>query len=168
MLTLPDFNRLKVFYHIYSSQSIVAAANGMHITRSAVSQHLKKLEDEIKIQLFVRRHKRLVPTLAADRLYAIVKPFITELQSGLQVIKRARVRPSGLLRVGAPVEFGKAYLPRFFASFRKRYPEVNFYLELGDPDILLSGLIQGNARFCAGGCVSGQKAISGGARCLQY
>ena len=32
MLTLPDFNRLKVFYFIYSSQSIVAAAKELNIT----------------------------------------------------------------------------------------------------------------------------------------
>ena len=147
MLTLPDFNRLKVFYFIYSSQSIVAAAKELNITRSAVSQHLKKLEDEIRTQLFTRLHKRLVPTVAADRLFSIVNPFIEDLQSGLQVIKRAKVRPSGLLRVGAPVEFGKAYFPGIFASFRKSYPEVTFFLELGDPEVLLAGLIQGTLDF---------------------
>ncbi len=147
MLTLPDFNRLKVFYYIYSSQSIVAAAERLNITRSAVSQHLKKLEGEIKIQLFSRMHRRLVPTMAADRLFAIIEPFLEELQSGLNVIKQAKVRPSGPLRVGAPVEFGKAYFPGIFALFRKQYPEVTFFLELGDPDVLLAGLVHGTLDF---------------------
>ena len=130
----------------YAGHSIiVAAAKGLNITRSAVSQHLKKLEDEIKTQLFTRLHKRLVPTVAADRLFAIMDPFYKELQSGLQVIKRAKIRPSGLLRIGAPVEFGKAYFPGIFASFRLLYPEVTFFLKLGDPEVLLAGLIEGGA-----------------------
>jgi DNA-binding transcriptional LysR family regulator len=147
MLTLPDFNRLKVFYCIYSSRSIVAAAKELNITRSAVSQHLKKLEAEIETQLFTRLHKRLAPTVAADRLFAILDPFIEQLQSGLQGIKRAKTHPSGLLRVGAPSEFGKAYLPGIFTAFRTIYPEVTFFLELGDPDVLLTGLMQGHLDY---------------------
>ncbi|RLE03892.1 MAG: LysR family transcriptional regulator, partial [Bacteroidetes bacterium] len=61
---LPDFNRLKVFYYIYSLKSIAAAARQLHISQPAVSQHLKKLEAEINTSLFVRLHKRMVPTSA--------------------------------------------------------------------------------------------------------
>ena len=147
MLTLPDFNRLRVFYHIYANQSIAAAADSLNITRSAVSQHLKKLESEIRTPLFTRLHKRLVPTLSAERLFSIVEPFVHDLNAGLQVMKQAKALPSGLLRIGAPPEVGKAYLPALFAQFRKRYPEVTFFLELGDPDVLLSGLNRGKLDF---------------------
>jgi DNA-binding transcriptional LysR family regulator len=147
MLTLPDFNRLKVFHYIYTGRSIAEASRGLNITRSAVSQHLKKLEEEIDTPLFTRLPKRLVPTLAAERLYSIVNPFLQELRSGLRMIGQARLRPSGRLRVGAPVEFGKAYFPGFCAAFRRQYPEVSFHLTLGDPDILLPGLRRGALDF---------------------
>lgn len=147
MLMLPDFNRLKIFYYIYSTRSIVAAAGELNITPSAVSQHLKKLEFEIKSPLFTRLHKKLVPTIAAERLFGILTPFMHDLETGLRSINHARVSPSGILRVGAPVEFGKAYFPRIFASFRRKYPEVTFSLSLGDPSVLLAMVSQGQLDF---------------------
>lgn len=134
---LPDLNRLKVFYYIYATRSVVAAAGKLNITASAVSQQLKKLEYEIKTPLFTRLHKKLVPTIEADRLFDLVNPFFDTLAAGLRNIHQARLKPSGILRVGAPDEFGKAYFPEIVASFRQAYPEVTFALTLGNPSLLL-------------------------------
>ena len=147
MLMIPDFNRLKVFYYIYANQSVVGAAKELNITQSAISQHLKKLEDEMRIQLFTRLHKRLVPTAEAERLFGILQPFFLELETGLRSIKQAKIKPSGILRIGAPAEFGKAYFPGIFASFRNKYPDVTFSLKLGDPSILLPMVSQGQLDF---------------------
>ena len=51
MLKSPDLNRFRVFYCIYTSKGIGAAAKALNVTPSAVSQHLKKLEHEIPVQL---------------------------------------------------------------------------------------------------------------------
>lgn len=80
---LPDFNRLKVFYHIYRSGSVVAAADELHLTRSGVSQHLQKLENEIGVPLFTRLHKKLLPANGADKLFDIVSPFVDNLSVGV-------------------------------------------------------------------------------------
>ena len=92
---LPDFNRLKVFYYIYLKKSSVAAAKELHITQSAVSQHLHKLESEINAPLFTRLHRRLVPTAAGDRLFRVLKPFVNDLEVGIGKIKKAQGTPSG-------------------------------------------------------------------------
>ncbi|MEW5723379.1 MAG: LysR family transcriptional regulator [Thermodesulfobacteriota bacterium] len=144
---LPDFNRLKVFYYIYLKKSSVAAAKELHITQSAVSQHLQKLESEINAPLFTRLHRRLVPTAAGDRLFRVLKPFMDELEVGIGKIKKAQETPSGLLRIGAPVEFGKEYMPGIISSFRKKYPEVTFFLKLGDPATLLPMVGEGELDF---------------------
>jgi DNA-binding transcriptional LysR family regulator len=144
---LPDFNRLKVFYYIYLKKGSGAAAKELHITQSAVSQHLQKLESEIGVPLFTRLHRRLVPTAAADRLFRVLKPFMDELEFGIGEIRKAQETPSGLLRIGAPVEFGKAYMPGIISSFRKKYPEVAFFLKLGDPATLLPMIGNGELDF---------------------
>ena len=46
-MNIPDLNRLRVFFWVYECKSVVAAAKELHITQSAVSQHLKKLELEL-------------------------------------------------------------------------------------------------------------------------
>jgi DNA-binding transcriptional LysR family regulator len=158
---LPDFNRLKVFYYIYLKKSSVAAAKELHVTQSAVSQHLQKLESELNAPLFTRLHRRLVPTAAGNRLFRVLKPFMNELEVGIRNIKRAQGTPSGLLRIGAPVEFGKAYMPGIISSFRKKYPDVTFFLKLGDPATLLPNVGGGELDFAYMDIFSDDGRISG-------
>ncbi len=143
MLNAPDFNRLKVFYYIFTSQSVAKAAQQLTITQSAVSQQLKKLETELKTNLFTRLHKRLIPTPDAQKLFSILEPFFQELELGLRTIKQAKDNPAGELRVGSPHEFGQTYLPKIFATFHRKYPKVSFALRLGDAKRMLSMLDQG-------------------------
>ncbi len=140
---LPDFNRLKVFYHIYALSSIVAAANKLNLSQPAISQQLQKLEIELKVPLFTRLHKKLVPTAAGERLFKLVEPFVDKLHDEIPYIRQPLDRPAGLLRIGAPREFGKEYLPRFCSSFRQQYPEVTFNLKFEESAPLLSMVREG-------------------------
>ncbi|NDV18368.1 LysR family transcriptional regulator [Pseudodesulfovibrio sp. JC047] len=144
---LPDFNRLKVFYHVYTEQSTTRAAKALHITQSGVSQHIKKLENEVQVALFTRVNRKLIPTAAAHKLYAIVSAFMMQLENGVRDINESFEMPSGELRIGAPSEFGKTYLPGIMASFRRQYPNVSFYLELGDPNVLFEKVSQAELDF---------------------
>ncbi len=144
---LRNLDRLKVFYHVYSHQGITVAAKTMNVTQPAVSQALQKLEQDIEAQLFVRHHKRLIPTAAADRLFATVQPFWTDLEGCLNAIQRGKDQPFGTLRIGSPLEFGKTYFPTIVASFRSLYPDVTLELTLGDQDKLLTRLENGALDF---------------------
>ncbi|HKJ04865.1 MAG TPA: LysR family transcriptional regulator [Geopsychrobacteraceae bacterium] len=144
---LPDFNRLRVFYYIYSSNSIVSAARTLHLSQPAVSQQLQKLEAEIEALLFIRLHKKLVPTEAAKRLFSLVQPFMDDLQEGMKNIRQPLDKPAGLLRIGAPREFGKEYLPLLSSSFRERYPEVSFTFSFHETAPLLAMLREGELDF---------------------
>lgn len=130
---LPDFNRLRVFFHVHRSRSASVAASELAVTQSAVSQNLAKLERELDVQLFVRRHRALVPTPAAEALFAVVAPFVEALHDGVEGIRRARQELVGVLRVGAPVEFGARRLSKRLAQFREAHPQVRLELQLGHP-----------------------------------
>jgi DNA-binding transcriptional LysR family regulator len=143
MLMRPDFNRLRVFFHVHRAGSVSGAASELHVTQSAVSQSLAKLEDELGAQLFVRRHRKLVPTPAAATLYGVMAPFVDALDEGLATIRRAQHELEGVLRIGAPVEFGSHRLPEVFASFRREHPGVSFELMLGHPSEILPRLDEG-------------------------
>lgn len=144
---LQNLDRLKVFYYVYAKGSVIAAAKILNVSQSAVSQNLQKLESEIKSPLFTRLYKQLVPTAAGERLFTTVKPFMAELDICLKTLAQSKDQPFGELRIGAPVEFGKAYFPAFVASFRKQYPDVTFYLKLGNPGTILPMLKQGQIDF---------------------
>ena len=139
----PDWGRLRVFFHVFRAGSVTAAAAELHVTQSAVSQSLAKLEQELGAQLFVRRHRRLVPTPAATRLHAMVEPFVAALDEGLPAIHRAQHELRGVLRLGAPAELGAHRLPPVLAAFRRDNPGVSFELVLGPPSELLPRLDEG-------------------------
>ena len=144
---LPDFNRLKVFYHIYTLNSIVGAANKLYISQPAISQQLQKLEAELKVPLFTRLHKKLVPTAAGERLFSLVEPFVVKLEDEIAYIRQPSDRPAGTLRIGAPREFGKEYLPRFCNEFRHLYPDVIFTLKFKESLPLLTMIREGGLDY---------------------
>jgi len=140
---LPDFNRLRVFFHVHQARSVSAAAAALHVTQSAVSQSLAKLEDELGAQLFVRRHRAIVPTAAAEALFAVVEPFVSSLHGGIEQIQRSRHALAGTLHIGAPVEFGAHRLPAALAGFSRAHPGVSFTLRLGHPSEVIPLLEEG-------------------------
>ena len=140
---LPDLNRLKVFYHVYTAKSIIKAAEALYITQPAVSQQIKKLEAEIRAPLFTRQHKRIIPTGAAHRLFNTIQPFLESLPGEIENIATPMNRPCGPLHIGAPVIFGTTYLPEICRDFRSTYPDVRFSVIFGESDELLDLLNRG-------------------------
>lgn len=143
MLTIPDLNRLKVFYVVYVNKSIVRAANVLNVTRSAVSQSLKALEEEVHTALFVRNSKKMQATPAAEVLFKLMGPFLQELESTLQSLETGRKHPMGHLRIGAPLDFGSNYLTDIIGKFRQVHPAVSYELIFGVPVKQLELLIEG-------------------------
>lgn len=142
-----SYDRLRVFYYVFSQKSIVGAAEYLNVTQSAVSQSLQKLEDEIQSPLFTRLHKKLIPTAAGIKLFPIVESFMSEMDVYLRDLMQSKEFPFGELKIGAPSEFGKAYLSSIIAKFREQFPDVIFSLEFGQPDKLMPLLSEGAIDF---------------------
>jgi len=143
MLTIPDLNRLKVFHVIYEHRSLIGAAQALGITRSAVSQSLKALEAEFKLKLFLRDSKKVLPTEAAKKLFLAMEPLISGLQLVVNELENSQQEPAGLLKVGAPQDFGSGRLTDAIVGFHKKHPEVNFEVTLAVPVKLLGLLSEG-------------------------
>lgn len=142
-----DLNRLRIFYTVYMLDSVSNAAKKLNLSQPAVSQHLQKLENELEVQLFTRTHKKLIPTSAAEQLFNTLDPFLTTLPDTLKQIRHPADSPYGLIRLGAPYEFGQAYLPGICHAFRQKYPGVTFSIELDESHTLLKLLKNGDIDF---------------------
>lgn len=158
MLKTIDLNKLKVFYYIYTYKSISGAAKELNVTPSAISQNLKNLEGEVKVRLFTRLHKKLIPTAEAKTLIKILEPFFLELENGLKHFLHGKNTPYGMLHMGAPVELGKTYLPKIISRFRKDYPDVTFSLTLGNQETLMQMITAGELDFAIVDLFLNQKA----------
>ena len=134
---------MKVFYVVYTHKSLINAAQAMNITRSAISQSLKALEEELQTKLFIRDSKRVLPTEPAHLLFRSIEPFIAELQAAVIQIETGKREPVGHLRIGAPQDFGSTHLTEVIVDFRRRYPQITFELLLAIPVTLLEMLTNG-------------------------
>lgn len=143
MLNLPDMNRMKVFYVVYTHKNLINAAQVLHVTRSAVSQSLKALEEELQTKLFIRDSKRVTPTEPAELLFRSLEPFVNELQSVVNQLETGKKEVTGHLRIGAPQDFGSTHLTDVVVDFRRKHPHVTFELVLAIPATLLEKLTEG-------------------------
>jgi len=66
---------------------------------------------------------------------------------GIKNISRPMDQPYGLLRIGAPLEFGKTYFPAICHAFREKYNQVTFKIKFEEPDRLLDMLNMGLLDF---------------------
>jgi DNA-binding transcriptional LysR family regulator len=143
MLTVPNFERLKIFHLVYLNKSIQKAADVLNVTRSAVSQSLKALEGELGTGLFIRDSKKFQATPQAEELFRTIDPFISELHATLQNLESGKRVPRGHLRIGAPLDFGSSHLTQIIGRFREKHPSVTFELCLAIPVKQLEMLARG-------------------------
>lgn len=143
-----DFNRLRVFYYVCTYGSIGKAASELHITRSAVSQQIAKLEDEIGTKLFQRSNRNVTPTADAKDLYPLIEGFVKGLQEKKELIERGKYEPVGRLRIGAPIIFGETFVIGAVAKFTKKYPRVSFTFSfMNQPWLLAEKVLAGELDF---------------------
>jgi len=143
MLTIPNFERLKIFHIVYLNKSIQKAADVLNVTRSAVSQSLKTLESEVGVTLFIRDSKKFQATESAEALFQAIHPFVSELHATLQSLETGRKIPAGHLKIGAPMDFGSTHLTELIGRFRQKFPDVTFDLQLAVPIKQLEMLCRG-------------------------
>lgn len=96
------------FVEVYRVGTVSKAAQGLHLTQPAVSQHIAALESALGAVLFQRMPRRMLPTEAGKRLYTQVAAAIETLES--IPAKTPLSEAPLLIRLGAPTEFFSEYV----------------------------------------------------------
>lgn len=138
---LPDFNALAVFALVAEEKSFRAAADRMGVTRSAVSQTIRKLEEKVGIALLSRTTRSVALTEAGERLYAEAVPALLDMQGAIEVAANLRGRPRGRLTL-AVSSIAESFLSGpLLASFLEENPDVTMHITVTDDefDIVAQG-----------------------------
>ncbi|ELO1776184.1 LysR family transcriptional regulator [Vibrio fluvialis] len=78
-----DLNLLKTFVAIYHHRSITTTADALEMSQPAISKMLKRLQEQLGFQLFVRQGKGMLPTQYADELAKQVLPALSQIQNAI-------------------------------------------------------------------------------------
>lgn len=124
--------RLLVLDLVVARGGFSSAARQLQLGKAVVSHHIRTLERELTLELFVRNGRDIVLTDSGRAFHARVAPVLAELRQAVTEIRERAGVPTGLLRVAAPVDFGRTYLADAIAFFKKRHPGVEVEAIVGD------------------------------------
>jgi len=131
-LPIKNFTALAVAVQVAERGSFAKASKALGLSTSAVSKSIGRLEEQLGIKLF-NRTTRSVSLTADGQLYIDkLKPLLVQINGLTQNLIDDSSNPKGLLRVGAPISFGRIILAEIVAEFSVLYPDVQIELVLDD------------------------------------
>jgi DNA-binding transcriptional LysR family regulator len=129
---LDDINELRTFVSIVGAGSLSAAARDMDLALSVVSKRLAALERRTGTRLIARSTRHLALTEEGHDLYERAQHILTEIDAAEAVLTSGQVEPQGLLRVSAPVAFGRAHVSPVCRDLVSAHPRISIDLRLTD------------------------------------
>ncbi|MBG0779259.1 MAG: LysR family transcriptional regulator, partial [Desulfotignum balticum] len=120
-----DLYHLKTFFTLAKIRNFTKAADHLHITQSAVSHAIKKLETSIDAALIDRKSRDLTLTDAGKILFRSCEKIFYELEKTDQDLAGLKKQTPLTIRVGATVEFGTTILINHINAFLDRFPELH-------------------------------------------
>lgn len=121
------------FMTVVAEGSFARAGDRLEIGRSAVSRSVLKLETQLGVRLISRTTRGIALTGEGELFHASCQPGVERLSQALHGVRELREGPpSGILRICAPVGFGRAVVAPLLSGFRTAYPHIDLDLLLGD------------------------------------
>ena len=133
--------QIKYMLTIFREGSISRAAEVLYVSQPSVSQMVRKVEEELRADLFVRHTNPLVLTPAGE-CYMQAARAIQSVQQNLdRQLEEIRLGTRGSIRLGMPLQRSLELLPGIFPRFHARYPTVNLKLTESGSDALETMLL---------------------------
>lgn len=137
----PDLNALAVFALVAEERSFRATADRLGVTRSAVSQTIRRLEGTLGIALVLRTTRSVSLTEAGERLHAEIAPAVAEMRAALEKTGALTGRPRGRLRLAVSSIAERFLSGPFLAGFAAANPDLALDITVTDEefDIVAEG-----------------------------
>lgn len=126
------------------------AARASGQSASALSESMRRLENQLGIRLLVRTTRSVTPTEAGALLLNRLRPALSEVSSALDALNDLRGSPRGTLRINVPVIAARFFLQPIVNRFLKAYPDI--LVEL----VVDNNLIDAAANGCDAGIRYGE------------
>ena len=142
-----NFQQLRILRETVRHQfNLTGAANALCTSQSGVSKHIKDLEDELGVTLFVRKGKRLVDLTEPGReLVVIAERILLDAHNAKNLASHYADRDEGELVIAATHTQSRYALPRVVREFKKKYPNVRLKLHQGSPNEIAQMFQDGGA-----------------------
>lgn len=129
-----DLNGVSVFLAVAEAKSFSGAAERLGVTRPAVSQTVRRLEDRLGVALFLRTTRSVSLTEAGQQLYQRLSPAVAEIGLALNEATDRDGAPSGMLRLAVSSIAERFISGSLLASFAEAYPQIEVDVTVTDEE----------------------------------
>jgi DNA-binding transcriptional LysR family regulator len=139
----PTLRQFQVFLAVAKAGSFRAAAEAMHLSQPALSQHMAEMERELGTRLFDRLGRKAALTEAGRILEEHAHRLFASLASAREAVADLTGLKRGSLVLGASTTPGIYVLPGIIAAFQATYPGVALNLRIAN-SALIEKQVRGN------------------------
>ena len=126
-----EFRHLRTIRAIHQAGGLARAADLLNITQSALSHQVKGLEDQVGVELFVRRSKPLKLSAAGQRLLALAERILPEIETLEEDFRNLKSGKTGRLHIAIECHACFEWLFPVLEEFRKAWPDVDVDIRPG-------------------------------------
>ena len=142
-----NFQQLRIVREtVRQNFNLTEVAEALFTSQPGVSKHIKDLEEELGIELFERKGKRLIGlTKPGEELISVVERLLLDAQNIKQISKQFTQKDEGQLVVATTHTQARYVLPRVVKQFKEAFPKVHLVLHQGSPEEIVTLLQSGEA-----------------------
>lgn len=129
--------QLRAFHHVATSGGFSRAAELLRLTQPAVSDQVRRLEEEYDVLLFNRIRKQVSLTPEGEALLQITRRMFDNERAALDLLTERRAFRAGNLRIIAD---SAHHLVGVLTRFRQRHPMVRIHVQAGNSDSVTTAL----------------------------
>jgi DNA-binding transcriptional LysR family regulator len=133
-----DWDKLRIFHAAAEAGSFTHAGESLRMSQSAVSRQVSALEKDLRVVLFHRHARGLVLTEQGEMLYRAASEVLNKLQTAEMLLSDTTTKPSGDLRITAPMGIGTVWVTQRLREFMELYPDIRVEVILNDDQIDIS------------------------------
>lgn len=138
-----NLDQIHTFLTVAKLLHFSKAADDLHLSQSAVSASIARLEQEVGVPLFHRIGRRVELTDAGRFLQREGLVLVEQSIRLRRELEDFNALQKGSLLLGASFTVGNYWLPRFLARFRNRYPGIELSCSLANAETILDGIDHG-------------------------
>ena len=127
-----DLHELKLFLHLAGSLHFGKTARACHISPSALSRTIRRLEEEVGHSLFDRDNRSVQLSTVGLRFRDFARETVGSWNQLIDSLRAGEQDLSGEITLFSSVTAAYSVLTDLFARFRSKYPKIHIKLQTGD------------------------------------
>lgn len=129
---MDDLGNMRVFLSVARLGSFSEAGRQLDLAPSSISRQIGQLEDSLGVRLFTRTTRKLTLTGAGELWSQRAARILAEVEEAREAVRDFDAAPRGVVRVSAPIAFGRLHAAPAIIGFLQNYPDIGVEFGLTD------------------------------------